>query len=126
MGCKLYMNSITTLIAFYIVNVLKFAESMDAIDSNMPIQISLIPLILYITSTLVSISLDKVYAKLGRKLTFYAGTVLSVLAAVGFLFLTENSRDGIYAIVFLCGVSQTATMNTAINLTSEVIGEHGA
>ncbi len=118
----MYCNIIATMLQFYIIYVLKFASE----ETKTPMEVALIPLLLYITSTAVSSRADKLFLLLGRRKTFSIGGFLMVIAAFGLLLIDEHSRGFIYPLAILIGAAQALVLNTGLALISEVIGGRGS
>lgn len=122
---RLYCNVLSSLINFYLCIVLDFA-TVDQLANKTPIQVALIPLILYISSTMVSSQLNYFYKLFGRKGTFIIGAVLAGISAASLALITVSTRWIIYFVSVIMGASQALLLNTSINLISEVVGMRGS
>lgn len=68
MGVRLYCNVSSTMLSFYIANVLEFTDA-EAETFIVPMEVALIPLSLYILSVLTSALLSYMYDWFGKKIT---------------------------------------------------------
>ena len=121
MGVRLYCNVIATMLQFFIIYVLGWRET----DNKIPVQVALVPLILFLVSTGVSSVIDQIYARIGRKRAFSIGTVMMLVASIGLFFIEENFRWLVYIIALFIGAAQALVLNTGITLISDVIGVRG-
>ena len=90
------------MLSFYLVLVLEFKN--EEIDKT-PIEVALIPLILYICSVLVSFMIDRIFKIIGKKSTFTIGIVLSLCNSAILSFIDVDSQWYIYPASFLMGTS---------------------
>ncbi|EAR84718.2 MFS transporter (macronuclear) [Tetrahymena thermophila SB210] len=124
MGCRLYCNIISTMINFYLVYVLRIATEEEISDST-PMEIALIPLLLFISSVLMSSTLDQLYQKIGKRKVFSIGAVLMIVSSTFLTFVDVETGYLMYPIAILIGCSQVMLLNTGITLISDVIGLKG-
>ena len=61
-------------------------------------------------------TLDYIYKLVGRKTTFFIGTVIAVISALGLIFINFSISWPIYIISILMGIEQALTLNTGLNL----------
>ena len=73
------------MLQFYIVYVLEISSE-EEIKKKIPLELAIIPMILYLFSVLGSFSVDKIFLKIGRKKTLVIAVVLIIVADV-FLFV---------------------------------------
>ncbi|KAL4509928.1 hypothetical protein ABPG72_010121 [Tetrahymena utriculariae] len=124
MGCRLYCNIISTMINFYLVYVLRIATEEEISDST-PTEIALIPLLLFISSVLMSSTLDQLYQKIGKRKVFSIGAILMVVSSTFLTFVDVETGYLMYPIAILIGCTQVMLLNTGITLISDVIGLKG-
>lgn len=72
---------------FYLVNVLMFKNDDP---SKTPIQVALVPLILYVNSVFFSARIDWMFKVFGRKTTFAIGAISALGTQAALVFLTES------------------------------------
>lgn len=123
MGCRLYCNIISTMLNFYMVYVLKIAN--DSTVASTPIEIALIPLLLFVSSVIVSSVLDVLYGSIGKRKTFCVGVILMCISSLMLSLVEPESSFLMYPIAMLVGCTQVLLLNTAITLISDVIGLQG-
>ncbi|EGR32150.1 major facilitator superfamily protein, putative [Ichthyophthirius multifiliis] len=124
MGCRLYCNIISTMLNFFMVYVLQIASEQELADKT-PIEIALIPLLLYISSVVVSSLLDLIYQAIGKKKAFTFGTFLMLISSLSLSFIQKNTSYLMYPIAIFIGSTQALILNTGITLISDVVGLKG-
>lgn len=102
MGCRLYCNVISTMLNFFMVYVLKIATQQE-IAHKTPIEIALIPLLLFISSVIMSSSLDSLYELIGKRKTFSIGGVFMVLTSISLAFIGPETHYFMYPIAVVIG-----------------------
>jgi len=113
------------LLIFYLQNVLGIAKGENTFDHGVPIEFAIIPLIIYISSTITSSSLKSFYQKYGRKRAYIVGTILSVTATVVMMILNVHTKNVFYGVSIIIGVSQSVCLNTGISMIVTLyIGRH--
>lgn len=60
MGVRLYCNVLATLINFYLIYVLEIVTE-EELAQKVPVQVALIPLLLFLSSVTASTQLDSIY-----------------------------------------------------------------
>lgn len=126
MACRLLVNLQSSLIIFYLQNVLGIASGVDTYSNGLPIQFAIIPMIVYLSSTITSSFLKIIYAKIGRKKTFTLGAVSAIAGVIIMMFLGSDSQYFMYPTAVLIGIGQSICLNTGIALIGEVVGVKGA
>lgn len=130
MGVRLYCNMSSTMLTFYLADVLKFQEDTDhdhdIDDIKPPIQLALVPLSLYLFSVITSSMLSRVYGLLGKPWTLTIGMVLCAATQTCLMWLGPSSKNFMYGVAPVIGVAQAISLNTGITLISDVIGLRGS
>lgn len=126
MGARLLVNVQSSLIIFYLQNVLGIAKSVDTFDNGLPIEFAIIPMIIYLSSSISSSVLKIVYEKIGRRRAFAIGAVAALIGTVVMMFLGPDSKAFMYPLTIIIGVGQSVILNTSISLIAEVVGGKGA
>ena len=83
---------------------------------------ALVPLVVYLSSTVSSWYLDKFYEMFGRKKALFIGTIICCISLGSMLLLTESTNWVIYILAIFIGCSQTLVLSTGINFISDVVG----
>jgi Na+/melibiose symporter-like transporter len=125
MGSRVLANVQSSLLIFYLQNVLGIAKGQNTFEHGVPIEFAIIPLIIYISSTITSSSLKGFYEKYGRKRAYIVGALLSVTATVAMMLLNVETKNIFYGVSIIIGVSQSICLNTGISMISEVVGVRG-
>ena len=102
MGCRLYCNVVSTMLNFFMVYVLQIATK-EEIANKTPIEIALIPLLLFVSSVIMSSSLDTCYEKIGKRRTFSIGGVFMVITSISLAFIEPETGYLMYPIAVLIG-----------------------
>jgi len=121
MCVRLNSNIFGTFLPFYLIYVLKLSPS-TLEDETIPFSVALVPLVIYFSSTLISVKITWLYTKIGRRSTLFTGTTLSILSLGSLLFLNNENSHLIYFSSIFIGISQSMILSTGINLISDVIG----
>lgn len=124
MCVRLNSNIFGTFLPFYLINVLKISNT-DGDDQTVPFSVALVPLIIYFSSSLISPKLTALYSTIGRGKTLLLGTILEISSLIALYFLTQSTKDYIYPLAIVIGLSQSMILSTGINLISDVIGSKG-
>lgn len=104
------------MLIFYLQNVLGIAKGQNTFEHGVPIEFAIIPLIIYISSSITSSSLKSFYQKYGRKKAYIGGTILSVIATVVMMILNVDTKNIFYGVAVIIGVSQSVCLNTGISM----------
>ncbi|EGR28618.1 major facilitator superfamily protein, putative [Ichthyophthirius multifiliis] len=120
-GCRVYFNSISTMMSFYLVYVMKVA-SKDEVVNKTPIEIALVPLVLYTSCVITSSLLNEIFKIIGKKSAFALGGFFMLSASIMLGFAQQNMYFLMYIISIFTGCAQSLTMNTAITFISDVVG----
>jgi len=81
MCIRLNINIFGTFLPFYLLLILKLSSEEEI--NTVPFEVALVPLIIYFSSSMLSMQLGKLYSFMGRRKTFLVGTFLSVLSLSG-------------------------------------------
>ena len=122
MGVRLYCNLFGTLLPFYLVDVLELGDKEQIANNEIPFQVALIGLILYLSQYIVSLFTIKIYTRFGRKRTLFVGLVLCFVTSLTMTFLGPNSSGVMYFVAVLVWMAETLVLSTGINLISDVVG----
>lgn len=122
MGVRLYCNLFGTLLPFYLVDVLELGDKQQIENNEIPFQVALMGLILYLSQYVVSLFTSKIYSRFGRKRTLFVGLALSSITSLAMVFLGPKSSGVMYFIAVLVGAAETLVLSTGINLISDVVG----
>lgn len=127
MCCRLFCNVISSLMNFYMIYVLRISSTSssstdDGSASQTPMEIALIPLLMFLSSVVMSSILDKCYSNLGKRRTFSIGGILMTISCASLSLISPETAYFMYPIAALIGCSQVLLLNTAITLISDVIG----
>jgi Na+/melibiose symporter-like transporter len=91
-------------------------------EKQVPFTVALVPLVVYLSSTVSSWYLDKFYEMFGRKKALFIGTIICCISLGSMLLLTESTNWVIYILAIFIGCSQTMVLSTGINFISDVVG----
>jgi hypothetical protein len=90
MGVRLYVNIFGTFLPFYLEGVLKLGiDKSSESGTSVPFTVALVPLIVYLSSVIVSSFLNKFYERFGRKKALFGGTIICCLSLGSMYFITE-------------------------------------
>lgn len=123
MGVRLYCNLFGTLLPFYLVDVLQLGSPEEIKNNEIPFQVAVIGLILYLAQYIVSLFTVRIYSKIGRKKALSVGLILCAVTSVVMAFLTTKSSGVMYPLAILIGIAETLVLSTGINLISDVVGK---
>jgi Na+/melibiose symporter-like transporter len=126
MGARLLVNVQSSLIIFYLQNVLGIDKNVDTFDHGLPIEFAIIPMIIYLSSSITSSVLKTVYEKIGRRRAFAIGAVAALIGATAMMFMGPDTKFLMYPLTIIIGVGQSVILNTSISLIAEVVGGKGA
>jgi len=126
MGARLLVNVQSSLLIFYLQNVLEIAKNVDTHDHGLPIEFAIIPMIIYLSSSISSSVLKVVYEKIGRRRAFAIGAVAALIGTIAMMFLNKDTQMIMYPLAIIIGVGQSVILNTSISLIAEVVGGKGA
>jgi len=124
MGVRMLVNVQSSLIIFYLEVILKIKNEDE--EGGLPKEFAIIPMIVYLSSTIVSSGLKTVYEKIGRKKAFTLGAFAALIGTTIMMFLDESSRKFIYPLAIVIGIGQSISLNTGISLIGEVVGSKGS
>lgn len=86
------------------VYVLKIATQQE-IAHKTPIEIALIPLLLFVSSVIMSSCLDDLYDLIGKRKTFSIGGVFMIFTSVSLAFIGPETHYFMYPIALTIGCS---------------------
>lgn len=95
MFVRLYCNVMATFLPFYLAYVCELVtvdKNGDINVTNLPISFAIVPMLLYIFSTISSSGVEFLFSKIGRKRTYLIGAIFAAVSTVGFLVTTKNYR----------------------------------
>lgn len=124
MCTRITVNVCSSMLQFYLVNVLKVAKE-DATEATPP-ELAFIPITLYASSVVASWKLCTFYKLLGKKVVYTIGLAFLIISSVILMILTPANKYYIYGCAVYLGFGQSICLNTALNFISEVIGLRGA
>jgi len=124
MGVRMTVNVTSSLMLFYLQYVVIIGNANNV--SSIPFQFAVIPMILYLSSTISSASLKKVYIKFGRKNSFSVGAIFVIGSAVVMMTLNQSISYFMYPLAMVIGIGQSIVLNTGITLIGEVVGLKGS
>jgi Na+/melibiose symporter-like transporter len=119
MGVRLYVNMFGTFLPFYLEGVIKLGTEDNG---QVPFTVALVPLIVYLSSVIVSWYLDKFYEMFGRKKALLIGTIICCISLGSMFLIDESTNWVIYILAIFIGCSQTMVLSTGINFISDVVG----
>lgn len=122
MGVRLYCNLFGTLLPFYLVDVLELGDKREIENNEIPFQVALIGLILYLSQYITSLFTIRIYSRYGRKRTLFIGLLLSFVTSTAMIFLGPGTSGVMYFVSILVGIAETLVLSTGINLISDVVG----
>ena len=117
---RLANNYVTSMIPFYLVYVIRIEEISEDVTKT-PWQLALVPLIMYISSVLASVTQAKIQ-RLTRKTMYMIGSALIVVSAVSMFILGPSQKYFIILIVAVCGVGFSLGLNSSMGLISAFVG----
>lgn len=115
MSSRLFVNLTQVFIPLYLHETLDMSAS----------SLALIPLIMFIGSLFTSLQLERLNRFLGRRLTFFIGSLLGFIACIWIHYEEENAFRSycIYIIALLIGSCGSIVLITSIGATTDFIGE---
>ncbi|KRX01868.1 Major facilitator superfamily domain, general substrate transporter [Pseudocohnilembus persalinus] len=120
---RLYCNVTQSLLQFYLPTVLQFGdEGSNALST----QATVVPLVMFIFSSVTSSFVEILFQKIGRKRTYLIGFLFGCASTVGLLLLSVETKQWVYLVAAIIGVAQALCLNTGITLISDVIGVRGS
>jgi Na+/melibiose symporter-like transporter len=120
-GVRLSINMFGAFLPFYLVDVLKLGVEASKTDV-VPFTVALIPLIANLSSVISSFTLNRFYARFGRKMALVTGTVVCSLSLLSLIFVGQSNAWIVYIVSGFVGLSQPYILSTGINFISDVIG----
>eukprot|EP00331_Platyophrya_macrostoma_P012590 CAMPEP_0176430812 /NCGR_PEP_ID=MMETSP0127-20121128/14459_1 /TAXON_ID=938130 /ORGANISM="Platyophrya macrostoma, Strain WH" /LENGTH=564 /DNA_ID=CAMNT_0017812739 /DNA_START=18 /DNA_END=1712 /DNA_ORIENTATION=- len=124
MGARVYCNVTTSLLLFYLNTVLMFGSDKQD-DNDIPVTFAIIPMLIYLSSSILTIKLKTIYQKIGRKKTYAVGALLVFGLSVAMIFLQPGVNFLMFGFAVLIGFAQSLILNTAVAYISEVVGQKG-
>lgn len=124
MGVRMLVNVQSSLIIFYLENILMIKSEDE--NSGLPREFAIIPMIVYLSSTVVSSFLKIVYEKIGRKKAFTLGAFAALFGTTIMMFLDAKLKNFMYPLAIVIGIGQSISLNTGISLIGEVVGSKGS
>ncbi|CAL7946225.1 unnamed protein product [Xylocopa violacea] len=97
------------------------------ISLNMPAtSLAIIPLIMYLSSFVTSLIIEKLNTKLGRKISYCVGVVLGICACIWIQFDTSltYTKYEIYPVSLLLGSAGSIVLVTSLGVTADFIGQN--
>ena len=105
MFTRIYNNLYNVLNIYYLVTVLEFSTMKTIQMSSTPGIIAMIQLTMFVASTGISLFINKLFRKIGRRKTYSIGTFFGIIAAIAQFFLTKEYKYIIFAIVVFVGAA---------------------
>ncbi|XP_624057.3 major facilitator superfamily domain-containing protein 12 [Apis mellifera] len=97
------------------------------ISLNMPAtSLAIIPLIMYLSSFVMSLIIERLNTKLGRKISYCFGVVLGVCACIWIQFGNDLTyiRYQIYLVFLILGSAGSVMLVTSLGITADFIGQN--
>ncbi|XP_061943458.1 major facilitator superfamily domain-containing protein 12 [Apis cerana] len=94
---------------------------------NMPAtSLAIIPLIMYLSSFVMSLIIERLNTKLGRKISYCFGVVLGVCACIWIQFGNDLTyiRYQIYLVFLILGSAGSVMLVTSLGITADFIGQN--
>jgi len=125
MGVRMLVNVQSSLMIYYLQNVLKLATEEEIRQGGFTFAFAIIPMIIYIASTLTSIKLKVLYDAFGRKNTFSIGAVATFIGVFVRMYLKNDTSNLMYPLAVIIGLGQSICLNAGISLIGDVVGSKG-
>jgi len=125
MGVRMLVNVQSSLMIYYLQNVLKLASKDEIREGGFTFAFAVIPMIIYIASTLTSIKLKVFYDAFGRKTTFSIGAIATFIGVFVRMYLEHKTSHFMYPLAVIIGVGQSICLNAGISLIGDVVGSKG-
>ncbi|UXI15950.1 water-specific aquaporin [Sarcoptes scabiei] len=118
MGTRLTINLTQVYVPNYLQETLRLPKK----------SIAYIPLVTYTSGFLSSFIMKYVNGKLGKKMTFFLGTIIAISSCVWIYFGNDTNFKsyGIFAVSILIGVSSSTMLITSLAITNDLIGKNTA
>lgn len=101
------------MLQFYMVLVLQLATD---VSKDTPPELAIVPIEIYLSSSLVSLVLTPLSSKLGRKVVYFIGTFFFVGSCAGMMLISnEKYKYLIFVIGPFLGIAQSMTFNIGLN-----------
>nr|XP_023021993.1 major facilitator superfamily domain-containing protein 12-like [Leptinotarsa decemlineata] len=115
MSSRLFVNLTQVFVPLYLHETLDMAAS----------SLALVPLIMFIGSFFTSLIIERVNRCLGRKLTYFLGALLGVVACIWIKFGQGSYYVDyyIYVVALLIGSAGSIVLVTSLGVTTDFIGE---
>ncbi|XP_008551681.1 major facilitator superfamily domain-containing protein 12 [Microplitis demolitor] len=114
MATRLFVNISQIYVPLYLHDTLKMPAT----------SLAIIPLIMYLSSFKVSLIIERINTKLGRKISYALGVLLGISACVWIWFGqgTNFTKLYIYPVSLLLGASGSMMLVTSLGVTADLIG----
>ena len=100
------------MLQFYMVLVLKLAPDVSVVT---PTVLAIVPILLYLASSTVSLTLTRLSLLIGRKLVYLIGALVFAGCCVAMMLIDEKLKDLIFVIAPFLGIAQSMTFNMGMN-----------
>lgn len=94
---------------------------------NMPgTSLAVIPLIIYISSFVMSLIIEQLNTKFGRKISYFLGVILAIWACIWISFGAGNAyvKYEIYPVSIILGCAGSIMLVTSLGVTADFIGQN--
>ena len=124
---RLSNNVATSMMPFYLTAVLHVdgVKTTAKAHKETPWQIAVIPLCLYVGSTGMSFLIRRIGEKISRKIQFYVGVAITMVAAIPMFFLNPDIWYLMLPIAVVYGIGFSFTLNNSMGFVAAFVGEHG-
>ena len=124
---RLSNNIATSVMPFYLTSVLHVGGVSNAEGAyhNTPWEIAIIPLCLYLGSTVMSFMTEKIAGNITRKKQYIAGVAFTVIAGVPMFFLKNGQEFSMIPLALVYGVGFSLTLNNSMRFVAAFVGENG-
>lgn len=127
MLARLSNNVMTSTLPFYLTTVLHMGGVSSPSEANKktPWQISLIPLIMYITSVVVSLRMYWISKFLSRRAQYGIGALFTAFGCIPMLVLTHDYQYVTVGIAVLLGVGFSLMLSNAVGFIADFLKMYG-
>lgn len=113
-GARLIMNVSQTYWPFYIIYTLHLSKKYSAI----------IPLVVYTSGFVTSLSMKRINSILGKKPTLLLGSLVMAAAVLWIYLITETTSQQIFGPAIIVGCGSTILLITTLSMISDMIGSN--